>query len=477
MTEHYGTRAGSGVESVWASRSSSRPVDIIAYAAAAADAFIVGLSLALAYILYHNLSLPSRDEISGYTGLGILFAGTFVLLFYARGAYRPSELARVGTQLVRVVVCGVCLTVVFTFLGFLMKIGEDYSRGTILLFLAICSVLLMTSRVLWAHWIPAATSRGFFTPRRLVLICDSDYPVGEMRALMAESGSTITHVFDIPKAQDLKRWIEGVNMSIAYNADEILVAGDNTNMRVVRSLLDELRALPIPVKLSLDPILASIVACPATKIGAVPAVEVQRPPLSSFERLAKRGFDIAFALCAILVLSPIFLITAIAIKLDDGGPVFFRQNRYGYGNVPFRIVKFRSMSVLEDSGEVKQATRGDARVTRVGRLIRSTSIDELPQFWNVLMGHMSIVGPRPHALVHDERYDQIIARYAFRRHVKPGITGWAQVNGFRGETPTIDSMETRVRHDLWYIHNWSPWLDLKIVLLTCITMLDRTKAY
>ncbi|WP_296433111.1 sugar transferase, partial [Rhizobium sp. UBA1881] len=143
----------------------------------------------------------------------------------------------------------------------------------------------------------------------------------------------------------------------------------------------------------------------------------------------------------------------------------------------FRILKFRSMSVMEDSGVIRQATRNDARVTRVGAFIRSTSIDELPQFWNVLRGEMSVVGPRPHALAHDDLYGTLIAQYASRRHVKPGLTGWAQINGHRGETPTVDRMADRVRHDIWYINNWSLWLDLRIVVMTAIGLRDRSNVY
>ncbi|PZO72916.1 MAG: polyprenyl glycosylphosphotransferase, partial [Mesorhizobium amorphae] len=137
---------------------------------------------------------------------------------------------------------------------------------------------------------------------------------------------------------------------------------------------------------------------------------------------------------------------------------------------PYRILKFRSMSVMEDGDEVRQATRADKRVTRVGAFIRSTSIDELPQFWNVLHGEMSVVGPRPHAVAHDDVYDTLIVEYAARRHMKPGLTGWAQVKGCRGETPTVEAMQQRVTHDLWYIDNWSLWLDVKIVLRTVLAL-------
>ena len=156
------------------------------------------------------------------------------------------------------------------------------------------------------------------------------------------------------------------------------------------------------------------------------------------------------------------LLTALWIKLDSPGPIFFLQTRNGFNGHAFRIVKFRSMHVLEDGDTIRQATRADPRVTKIGRWLRRTNIDELPQLFNVLYGNMSLVGPRPHAAAHNSEYEKLIANYAFRYHVKPGITGWAQVNGYRGETPFTDLMEKRVELDLWYINNWSMWLDIKI---------------
>ena len=167
----------------------------------------------------------------------------------------------------------------------------------------------------------------------------------------------------------------------------------------------------------------------------------------------------------------------MAIKLDSDGPVIFRQRRRGFNGREFAIYKFRTMTVLEDGSTVRQARRDDARVTWLGRLLRATSIDELPQLINVLRGHMSLVGPRPHAIAHDDGYTKLIANYAFRQHVKPGLTGWAQVNGFRGETAQLELMEQRVDCDLWYIKNWSFWLDLKIIARTCVEVLRGQNAY
>jgi lipopolysaccharide/colanic/teichoic acid biosynthesis glycosyltransferase len=159
----------------------------------------------------------------------------------------------------------------------------------------------------------------------------------------------------------------------------------------------------------------------------------------------------------------------LLIRLDSPGPIFFLQRRYGFNQREFRIVKFRTMTTLDDGGEIRQAARGDPRITRVGRWLRRWNIDEIPQLFNVLMGDMSLVGPRPHALAHNRDYERRISLYARRHNVKPGITGWAQIHGFRGQTDTDDKMRQRVEHDLYYIDNWSIWLDLRILAQTVLT--------
>ena len=179
----------------------------------------------------------------------------------------------------------------------------------------------------------------------------------------------------------------------------------------------------------------------------------------------------------IVALAPLFFVVGVLIKLESPGPVIFSQQRKGFNGREFTIFKFRSMSVLEDGHVITQARRNDPRLTRVGRILRATSIDELPQLLNVLRGHMSLVGPRPHAVAHDDGYSKVIAKYAFRQHVKPGLTGWAQVNGFRGETARLEQMERRVDCDLWYIKNWSFWLDLKILALTLFELVRGRNAY
>ena len=195
------------------------------------------------------------------------------------------------------------------------------------------------------------------------------------------------------------------------------------------------------------------------------------------QRAIKRSIDLILASCLSAVLLLPFIIVAIAIKLDSSGPALFRQTRKGFGGKPFRVLKLRTMSVLEDGPQIAQATQGDTRVTRLGTWLRRNSLDELPQLFNVLKGEMSLVGPRPHAIAHDELYSKSIENYQLRQHVKPGMTGWAQVNGLRGPTPTLDLMWRRIEHDLWYAMNASIILDLKILAMTLVEVLRQRNAY
>ncbi len=205
-----------------------------------------------------------------------------------------------------------------------------------------------------------------------------------------------------------------------------------------------------------------------SSLGAVGLIDIKTKPLSDWGRHLKSVEDFVIASIALVIALPVMAIIAVAIKLDSPGPVLFRQKRHGLNRRSIEVLKFRSMSVMENGSDVRQATRGDARVTRVGGFLRRTSLDELPQLINVLKGEMSLIGPRPHALVHDDLYGEMLERYANRHQVKPGMTGWAQVNGFRGPTDTPEKMQARVEHDLTYIDTWSLWFDLRILWLTVL---------
>jgi putative colanic acid biosynthesis UDP-glucose lipid carrier transferase len=209
----------------------------------------------------------------------------------------------------------------------------------------------------------------------------------------------------------------------------------------------------------------------------VPVVGLCETPFTGTNELVKRLSDVVLASLILLLVSPLMLAIAFAVKLSSPGPVIFKQRRNGLAGDEIVIWKFRSMTSQDDGDEVRQATRDDPRITRIGALLRRSSLDELPQFFNVLQGHMSIVGPRPHAVAHNEQYRRLIKAYMVRHKVKPGITGWAQIHGHRGETDTLEKMQARVEYDLEYLRNWSLGLDLQIIARTIKLVLFDRKAY
>jgi putative colanic acid biosysnthesis UDP-glucose lipid carrier transferase len=245
----------------------------------------------------------------------------------------------------------------------------------------------------------------------------------------------------------------------------------------ILKLLDELRDTTASIYFAPDVFVFDLMQARMDSVGGIPVLAVCESPFHGTVGLLKRWSDIAVAVVAIIVTSPLLILTALAVKLTSSGPIIFKQKRYGLDGRQIEVWKFRSMRIHEEAGTVAQATIGDSRVTPLGAFLRKTSIDELPQFFNVLQGRMSVVGPRPHAVSHNEMYRKLISGYMIRHKVKPGITGWAQVNGARGETDTVAKMELRVKYDLHYLRNWSLKFDLLIILKTLKTVLRGDNAY
>lgn len=251
-----------------------------------------------------------------------------------------------------------------------------------------------------------------------------------------------------------------------HQVEVVFVVLPDSAARRAMSVIDELGNTTASLYYVPDFLAFSFLKAQLSAIETVPVLQIAESPFYGVDGLLKQIFDFCFALIASIVIAPVLLVAAIAVKLSSPGPVLFRQKRYGLNGNHFWVYKFRSMKVDAEHADQRQASQDDERITRVGRFIRKTSIDELPQFLNVLKGEMSVVGPRPHTVSHNEFYRSEIRRYMLRHKVKPGITGWAQVNGLRGETKNIERMEERIRYDLEYIRDWSPGLDLKIILLT-----------
>jgi Undecaprenyl-phosphate glucose phosphotransferase len=259
---------------------------------------------------------------------------------------------------------------------------------------------------------------------------------------------------------------------------EVWLALPMSEERILLSILDEFRYDLVNIRFIPDIRSLAMFDGEMVELIGTPAINLVASPLSSSALLQKALFDRAFATVALILLSPVMIAIAIAVKVSSTGPVFFTQKRKGASGIPFLIYKFRTMRIhVEEAGVIRQATRNDPRVTRVGAFLRRTSLDELPQFLNVLRGEMSVVGPRPHATEHDNQYQKIVDGYIHRYRIKPGITGWAQVNGYRGETDRIEKMQGRVEHDLYYLRNWSFALDIRIVIATIMNGLIHRNAY
>lgn len=262
-----------------------------------------------------------------------------------------------------------------------------------------------------------------------------------------------------------------------HNIHNIYISLPMTSQPRVMKLLDELQDSTISIYFIPDFFIFDLIQAHFDYVAGVPVVCIRDSPFKGMRGVVKRCSDIVFASCILAMIWPLMLAVATAVKLTSKGPVLFKQKRYGADGKSINVYKFRSMTVMEDGDSVKQATKNDSRLTPIGGFLRKTSLDELPQFLNVLEGSMSIVGPRPHANAHNEYYRKLIKGYMVRHKVKPGITGWAQVNGFRGETETLEKMEQRVNYDLDYLRCWSLWMDLKIIILTISLVLKRKNAY
>lgn len=246
----------------------------------------------------------------------------------------------------------------------------------------------------------------------------------------------------------------------------------------ILKMLDDLKDTTASIYFVPDIFVTDLIQGRVSEVNGIPVVSVCETPFTGVDGVIKRTADILFSLFVLILISPILLVIALGVKLTSPGPIIFKQRRYGLDGQEILVYKFRSMTVTEDGSKVTQATKNDQRITPLGAFLRKTSLDELPQFINVLQGRMSVVGPRPHAVAHNEEYRKLIKGYMVRHKVKPGITGWAQVNGFRGETDTLEKMEQRVHYDLEYLRNWSPRLDMLIVAKTIwLTIVGQDGAY
>jgi Undecaprenyl-phosphate glucose phosphotransferase len=359
---------------------------------------------------------------------------------------------------------------------FLLKVTEDYSRATFFIQLFAVTLVVLGLRAMGHARIQAALASGRIEARRAVLI-GSTARQAKLTQRLRGAGVRIVGSLPFPRYNsadagdgepqfDRAEARRMIQLCRAEKVDDVIIMAAATDLRASAKLADTLSELPVSLHMIPADAEDLLSSAQLGEVGALVTIQLLQPPLSSVHRVMKRLFDITAAGAGLLVLSPFLALVALAIKLDSRGPVFFRQMRHGYNNETIRVFKFRSMMTTEDGIAFRQVRRDDPRVTRVGQVLRRTNIDELPQLLNVLTGEMSIVGPRPHPVALNRMFEEHIAPFSRRHNVKPGITGWAQVNGHRGETDTLEKMQRRFECDLFYIENWSFLLDVKIILMT-----------
>ncbi|MCK1722067.1 undecaprenyl-phosphate glucose phosphotransferase [Bradyrhizobium sp. 141] len=463
-----------------------RPAVVERFLALVDAALIVisGIGCAVGYLLWTAGNVGKADF---YAAASVLIAINFILLTLVQQGYRLKIITDLPRTLRMTLTTWTGLFGALLAIAFTMKVSEEFSRGATISFYLVGLAVLLAWKTVAARLTAHALRTGAFANGRAIMIAEFGLATSSNAVDdIGQHGYRLMRIMEIP-ARELTsplllsslapRFEELIAYARENRIEHIFLLINWGRQHVIDSILDVLKILPVPVHLVPDAHTARFLRYPLSGTGSTFIAELRRAPLSLRERGLKRALDLVGASLALLVFVPVMLVTAILIKLTSNGPVFFRQTRHGFGGRAFRIFKFRTMRVLEDGPTIVQAQKNDPRVTPIGKWLRKTSIDELPQLLNVLKGEMSLVGPRPHAAAHNTEYEQIIGNYAFRHHVKPGITGWAQVNGYRGETNTVDLMQKRVELDLWYINNWSLWLDILIIMRTAVISLAQAKAY
>ncbi len=457
---------------------------------------IVGAMIAH-YIRFDYFQLAGYYKVALVTGL---FA--CATLFPLFDLYKPWRGLNVVVELRAISLAWISVACILSIAVYLTKTGEDYSRGWFAYWVITVWILLATSRVVIRYSSRWARRRGLNT-RNILIVGAGEFGQRVHRNLQNNEWvgiRTAGFIDDREAYQD--EYIDGIPVvgnssvlstltlpanSIESNAllktlgcnsiDQVWIALPISDQEKIQEVTNLLYDSPISVVFVPDIFLNGLLNHSVDNFAGMPVVNLRSSPLDGISSTFKLVEDIVLSILAIAITALPMLVIAILIKLESKGPVIFKQKRYGIDGNEIVVWKFRTMNVMEDSNTVIQAKQGDSRVTKVGRFLRRTSLDELPQFFNVLQGRMSIVGPRPHAVAHNEKYRKIIDTYMWRCKVKPGITGWAQINGWRGETSNTEQMRKRVEFDLEYLQRWSLWFDIKIIFQTALKEFTNKNVY
>jgi Undecaprenyl-phosphate glucose phosphotransferase len=447
----------------------------------------IGVAIAALYVSEPAVAANPRYLATvGVTSLAAV--GVFQLL----GLYTSQVFSSIMRQLPRLFVGWTAAFGLLATALFFLKVGHELSRVWLALWFGAGFVALAAARIGLAALIKTWARQGRLY-RRAVIYGAGEVTEDLIRQLETDAGTDvrIAGIFDDRGDGRVSRTIGGyrrlggltdlVEIARTTRVDLVIVALPVAGEKRLADVVNKLSVLPADIKLPATATSIRFSSRTYSHVGSVAMIDLYDKPIADWGTVSKWMFDKAVGLAALVVLAPVMAAVAIAIKLDSKGPVFFRQKRYGFNNELIEVLKFRSMYVDRcDLNASKLVTKDDPRVTPVGRFIRKTSLDELPQLFNVLMGDLSLVGPRPHALAAkaaNRLYDEVVEGYFARHKVKPGITGWAQINGWRGETDTPDKITKRVEHDLYYVENWSVMLDLLILFKTPLSLFRTEYAY
>ncbi len=422
-----------------------------------------------------------------FLALAMLSAALSVVLLSPVCATRTSLFVPGHRMATSLVLRWCVLIAILLLIGYATQFSVEFSRRTILLWAVTApSALLLVSMLIRITLRRLILSRGNWRSAVIAGATDASLQLASRLREHPELCTRVKGFFDDRSANRLGPMdgfsrLGTLSELPAYvrsnRIDVIMIALPIRHLQRVKDLLDDLRDTTASLYFIPDLFTFDLIQARSGDVLGIPVVALCESPFFGHRALLKRAFDVTVTLFALVIALPLMLLIALAIKLDSRGPVLFRQRRYGLAGEPIVVWKFRSMHVSEDGAVIEQATRDDPRITRVGRVLRRFSLDELPQLFNVLQGRMSLVGPRPHAIAHNEQYRRLIKGYMIRHKVPPGITGLAQVNGCRGETAQLGQMQRRVAYDLDYLRHWTPMLDVKILLLTAVRLLHDRAAY
>ncbi len=413
-----------------------------------------------------------------YDSVVLLTVLLVLLVFPAFGLYRSWRGESVSIEIGRLAVAWLLVSALLVMAEWIVTLLKHYSREWFSIWFVVTILMLAGYRVVARRVLGSIRARGIDS-RDVVIIgaTDAGRKIVEAARKYRWMGLDVigqVHTdFDQDSIKDvpvLHSSIEGfINSLQKHVPDQIWLALPLRAEALIQQILEATSDLPTTIRLVPDMFGYELIHNSAATLAGVPVITLRGSRIDGHSRIIKAVEDRLLASIILLMISPLLLLIAVGIKLTSRGPILFKQKRHGLGGIVVEVWKFRSMRVhAETQGKVTQATRGDPRITPFGRFLRSSSLDELPQFFNVLQGHMSIVGPRPHAVEHNDHYQKLVSRYMQRHSVKPGITGLAQINGCRGETDSLEKMERRVNFDLKYIRNWSIWLDLRIIAITAV---------